>query len=235
MTSEDDDLGDKTVYEEIGRIHRFFLGWRNATVVALFAIIYFGFSLFLNKTGKYDSQYIPYIILCSTAFFVIILWLFEWRTRKLYRVAQVRGENLERNRFINGAYRGFSTVRPKPIFFRFIELSHSRTIDILVIISIISIIGVGYLYDRGKIKFNSDILKVQNKEFSQNEKEFLKCLLNEKDVAITNELKELRAEINSIKNIHRQKVEKNQTNDMDKKKPQPNKANSADVKSRVAD
>lgn len=66
------------------------------------------------------------------------------------------------------------------------------------------------MYYHGKIKFNADIVK--NNEFSQNEKKYLKRLLNENDVAFRYELKALRAEINSIKNIHQQKIVKNQMN-----------------------
>jgi len=108
---------------------------------------------------------------------------------------------LERKRSIRVAYRGFAAVRPK-LKFICIELSHSFSIDLLCVVSVILLTVFGCLYHSGKMKIKTDDLNVKIMEFSQKEKEYLKSLIKKNDEATSNELKALRSEIDSIKNLY---------------------------------
>jgi len=145
------------IYEEACQQHRFFLGWRNATVAAIIAVLYFGFSLYLEKS---ENEPVSKIILLGIGLAVVILWLFEYRTRDLYRAAQNTAKSIER-RVKVGAHTAFALQPPRRLknflgiwpaiqkkfkvkwlgcpWFNFFELSHSRAIDLLCVLGISSI------------------------------------------------------------------------------------------------
>jgi hypothetical protein len=109
-------------YEEIGRVHRYFLNWRNALFAGHITVIYahvIGYSWLINQQ---DTSILQILLLSSGFFMTMIFWGLEFRNRGLYRACLYAGKAWEENNKVIGVYKELLSVKS--------SIRHSRVLDI---------------------------------------------------------------------------------------------------------
>lgn len=99
-----DDARARVVYEEIGRVHRYFLNWRygllagHITIIGTHAVAYAWLASHASG-GIYKG-----VVFVSAILVTLLFWGFETRTRDLYRACLDIGEAWENTMGVKGAY-----------------------------------------------------------------------------------------------------------------------------------
>jgi hypothetical protein len=125
------------LYEEVGAVYRFFLGWRHATLGGIVVIV--GGALSLTASIYKDSPELSFLVPLFASPFGIILWMIDVRTRSLYHAAIQAGKNLE------GSDNGFFSVLSAGIALRKDERFFSRITHSLALFIIFWVASIGLL------------------------------------------------------------------------------------------
>lgn len=121
-TETDVEIEPNVTYEEIGRVHRYFLNWRNALFAGHITVIYahaVGYSWLLDHE---NTRLYELLLLASGFFMTLIFWGLEYRIRGLYRACLQAGKSWEQKNKVIGVYEKLLSVES--------NLSHSRVLDI---------------------------------------------------------------------------------------------------------
>ncbi len=92
---------EEKAYEEVGANYRFFLRWRHAAVVGDLIILWAVLTLCISAYE--DARQLMWVIPLCASPVGIILWIIDFRTRKIYHTAIRAGADLE------GDVKGFYT------------------------------------------------------------------------------------------------------------------------------
>jgi hypothetical protein len=126
-------------YEEIGRVHRYFLNWRNALFAGHLAAVYalfLAYSRFIEQASQTQNNLRLYQFLLLISGFILtpVFWGLERRTRDLYRACLSAGEAWENNNKVMGVYQKLNHVNSK--------WSHSRILDIYFLVVLLANTGL---------------------------------------------------------------------------------------------
>ena len=107
------EIEPNVTYEEIGRVHRYFLNWRNALFAGHITVIYahvIGYSWLIDHENTWMYEL---LLLLSGLFMTLIFWGLELRTRELYRACLEAGKSWEKKYQVTGVYEKLISVRSR--------------------------------------------------------------------------------------------------------------------------
>ena len=126
-------------YEEIGRVHRYFLNWRNALFAGHLAVVYalyLAYSRLMEQANQnQNSLTVLQLLLLGSGFILtLVFWGLERRTRDLYRACLKAGEAWETNNNVTGVYQTLNHTNS--------NWSHSSILDKYFLVVLLADIGL---------------------------------------------------------------------------------------------
>ena len=126
------EIEPNVTYEEIGRVHRYFLNWRNALFAGHITVIYahvIGYSWLIDHENTWMYEL---LLLFSAFIMTLIFYGLELRTRDLYRGCLEAGKAWENKNQVIGVYEKLISVNSK-ITHSFILDWYFRLVSLVII------------------------------------------------------------------------------------------------------